>query len=829
MQKLKKITLVVTLVLVASLITGCTFIEGLFGRPTIRIREVNIQTRVFNEGDIFDRNSIELEFSNNGSNNWEAVNDFTFHPATPLTIDVDHIIITYRGLTLNHNIIVQGAGTIPDCPPDCEEPCCYDNGNRLVSISLIQPAATIWRVGEIPTAHGRTFSFVRYPADNTTPITWHSSNHDFATVAPNGTVVLNSMTAVGYTDITARGGGIISSAVRIRVEPMADGGPPLTGLNIAVTTERHWVMGVEHSLYALRRTIPLTRTPSTALGADVTWASTNEDVATINAHGEVTLVGRGYTYISASSGSVSSNAIRINVTQPGYNSDGQLVVLPREGPCNRARGLGYGFGGGTAVGRMNALSSGENPVSWFYNWSNTAPSGTGLRSAMRDAGVRYVPMHQMGSSFGAGAQANVRNFVLEQRALGHEVRYLRTLNEVNITGQGAMLPEAHVSGPWVGLLQTARELDLKLVSPTVAHGNVSGTLAGPNGEYTGEMGGTNWIVSFLRGINNRNNPERYGTIHDLHAIAVNTYTSWPSHFSIFAERPRVAVQREFDIDIPIWVTEWAAWYYPFWAFDGLGPFGGTSRTRADQIRWQTWHMSQGIAWMEQSSAVDKYAWYHVSRTAGNAPSIRLMDGTTLLETGIVYTNASTFDSNYWIDISNGRIGAASRVTRNNVSEWVNNPLDAAMTNRVGFREGVNFFPTRSNDSDAFALDLNDLGRYNGGATTNHHNKWIEYQIYVPEGYDGNFRLDMRANSPFATNIVLEISGRTIDHSFVAQSAWQTSNVNLGHLTSGRHILRITGTTNLRGPAGQATMSGWPYARSNNPHNLSLNWLEFVRI
>jgi len=803
---------------------GCDWIGGIFGNdgpPALRINNAFTTNIMFEEGDVFDRTSIQVEFASTG-NNWRQTTAFLHYPARPLLPTDTQVTITYRDLTVTHTIMVQPRVVLPTPPetPGNGSPTYPGNGGGPVmpsipvtSITITPPTTATWTVGAIPNSAGRTIGMTFAPSNANTPIEWHSSNSYFATVGNNGVVSLVSLVANGYTDITASSGSVVSNTIRIRVEGAPTNGQVLTALSIPIATTRQWVLDASHNPLSGRRTLPLNRTPATATAVEVTWTSTNTSVATVDAHGDITLVGVGTTFVRAASGTVNSNQVQINVTQNG--------VAARTGPCNRNRGVGYGFGGGTAVPRLNALTSGENPVSWFYNWANTPPAG--IVDPARGAGVRYVPMH-WGGTFGDAGMTRIRDWVIEQRALGQEISYLRTLNEVNISGQGAILPANFVSNAWVNLLSIARELDLKIISPTVAHGNVTGTLAGPGGRYAGEMGGPNWIVDFMREIQNRNNPVRYGTIHEIYAVAVNTYTSWASHFSIFAERSRTAVQREFSVDVKIWVTEWASWYYPYRIFNGTQSGAGPElRTREMQRRWQAWHMSQGIAWMEQSPAVTKYAWYHVSR-ADYSPSINLMTGTTLTEIGVVYTNASVFDSNYWIDISQGRIGAATMVTRNNISMWVNNPLNAGLNERPavagnGFRESVNFWPTRDTAPDAFAIDLNDLGRYTGGGG---NNKWIEYQIYVPANMAGNFRLDVRNQTPATSNVTINIDGRTITHAFTGAAAWRTTGINIGHLSAGSHTIRLTGTTDLRG-------SGWPPSRSNYEGNLSLNWIEFVSI
>jgi len=833
-MKKRNILIVALAICFSFIFVGGCFLncDGNGANPILRITSSQNQ-HYFVAGNFFDPYGLVVEFSENAISatdenaTWVQATNFGISPQTPLELGQNFVTITYRSVSINHPILVIAPGDIPPTPPTTTTP---PNTIAVTSITVTAPATTTWYANNPPDAAGRQFTKTFLPDNATANTTWHSSNPSFASINQYGIAILASAVAAGSFQIFARSGSganmVESNRITITVNAPLPGATPAS-IAIYPTTTRHWVYGVNHNPLANRRSFSLTTIPADASRAGIQWVSSNPAVATIDAFGYVTLVGTGHTYISASySGTaLTTTSTRVNVTQNG--------VVAQTGPDNSARGVGYSFGNAdTRDATMAAMTNGCNPISWFYTWGNTPNANATTLSANNN--VNFVPMHWGDNSMHPNNMTNIRNWVLARRAAGHEVSYIRALNEVNISGQGAILPGNFVYGTnsyrgWRAILQLARELDLKIVGPTVAHGNVTGTLAGPNGRYTGEYGGANWIVSFLRAIQSRNNPIRYGTIHDLAAIAVNTYSSWPSHFSIFAERPRATVRRELGIDIDIWVTEWAAWYYPYRKFNGTQAGSGPQyRTREMQRRWQAWHMSQTIAWMEQSNAVTKYAWYHMTRSTP-APSINLMNGSTPTEIGIIYANASVFDSNYWIDVTQGPISAAGRITRNNISTWANNPLFASapatgnLNSRNGFRESVNFWPTTVPTANRVtAIDVRDLGRMTG---TEAVDKWIEYQIYIPAGQGGNFRLDLLNRSLFTSNAtvaITNITGRSFNQTFTANPGWRTTSINLGNLPAGRHTLRITGTTPLRG-------TGWAPLRSNHDDNLMLHSLEFVRI
>ena len=886
MYKAKRLTLVITLILVATIFTGCTFIEGIFGGGSggIRVNPATTTRVIFNEGEIFDLNTVQVQFSSNNNTNWQTadVSRITFHPSGPLVFGTTQIVITYRGTyQFSHSIVVHRDGQIEDCPPDCTLPCCETPyaGEPLVAITITPPQTTTWVVDSIPPGHARTFTYTRHPSDSTAAITWHSSNPEFATVIAFGnsaTINLIDVNTPGYTDITARSGAISSAPVRIRVDPAPIPGGPASAIATVPNTTQHWVFGVEHNARAGRRVFTRNLTPANATNAGIEWHSTNPSVASINAHGEVTLVGAGYTYINSRIvGGISSTPVRVNVTRPGYNAQGQQVVAPSTGPDNRARGVGYSFNTSPSVAipgdtslTMQLMTDGDNPISWFYGWNTRPGDGPYRTAAQADeitnrvtnaanaANVAYVPMHWGGNGMSVATMTRIREWVVAQRNAGHAVTYLRALNEVNISGQGAILPLNFLNAQngWVNILAIARELDLHIIAPTAAQGNVTGAL-NPGGRYGGWDGGRNWLVDFFVAIRDRNNPARYGSIYDIRAIPVNTYISHAGTVKSFIENIHNGVFNAVGLRVPMWITEWAAWYWPVANFLGSGSgyprmhVAGGPRSVEELRRWQAWHMSQLIAFFEQNPAIEKYAWYHVRhrdptpddriyRSRPNpgggssvrhdvVPAIGLITRpeapgpVRLTDIGIIYTNASVFDPNYRINVNRGRFSAAALISRNCVS-YHTRAMELGTI--YGFRESVNFWPLtgETEDNQVGALEVRDLGRYAGGGG---QNRWIEFNIVVPAGQGGNFRLDIRnrKNTGATSAAIISIDGRTFNQTFPAINSWNTVGVDIGHLAPGHHTLRITGTTPLN---RNSTVSGGQVPQDNN---LSLNWLEFVRV
>ncbi|MCL2847556.1 MAG: glycosyl hydrolase [Firmicutes bacterium] len=484
---------------------------------------------------------------------------------------------------------------------------------------------------------------------------------------------------------------------------------------------------------------------------------------------------------------------------------------------NYARGVGYSFRNSPqgsssdlhTADDFRLLQEGEHGIGWFYNWA-VQPGSDLVESEANYHNVNFVPMN-WGQSMSDAGENNIRNFVNRQRERGIEVRYLRTMNEVNITNQGGgpngVTPQHFATNPnsWPRMLRLARELDLKIISPALAHGNVGGA----NSRFAGEQGGVTWIVEFFQEIIRLDNPERYGTIEDIHAISVHTYTSWPSHFKVFIERFHNTLYEEFGVRVPIWVTEWCAWYYIQWGYTNPAHVAWSRPyfTRENGVRWQAWHMSQTVAWMEQSPFVDKYAWFIPKRgvTSAAYPMMELLTNTTppqLTELGIIYTNMSVFDQDYWFRAN--EIIDIAQMTRNNIYEWVG-CLDEGT--RYGFSESVNFWPVTDTDTSAGALEVRDLA---GG-------RWIEFQIYVER--TDFYVLDLRYRATVSSSISVIIDGNS-QESVLHSSNWDTTSIDLGVLEKGYHTLRIVGN-------GPRVSTGWPDVQNNHNNNLMLNWMQLT--
>ena len=137
-----------------------------------------------------------------------------------------------------------------------------------------------------------TLTVTRTPASVSYPtLTWSSSNTSVATVNASGVV-----TAVGNgtatITVTTTDGTNISKTCSVTVRT------PVTGVTVSPTS----LNLNAGSTYTLTKTVA----PSTASNQNVTWSSSNTNVATVNSSGVVTAVGNGTATITCTSSENSS-------------------------------------------------------------------------------------------------------------------------------------------------------------------------------------------------------------------------------------------------------------------------------------------------------------------------------------------------------------------------------------------------------------------------------------------------------------------------------------------------------------------------------------------
>ena len=261
-------------------------------------------------------------------------------------------------------------------------------------------------------------------------------------------------------------------------------------------------------------------------------------------------------------------------------------------PKSTKRGVAFNF---TNLEDLPLLS---RYISWSYNWGNTANDNAALWFDTNE--MDYCPMCWNGS-YNAD---NIRAYV----AAHPNTKYLLAFNEPNLTDQARMTPK-EAAQLWQPVADLAKELKLKLVSPAMNYGTLSG--------YHDPI---KWLDEFFA------QPEV--NINDIYAISIHCYIASVSGLKGFVEM--------FEkYNKPIWLTEFCAW----------DPTPGSVETQLS-------YMCGALNYLEQHASVERYAWFIPRYTRSKEPYMQLITGydpAELTDAGMIYTRFSTFDKSCYLN------------------------------------------------------------------------------------------------------------------------------------------------------------------------------------
>lgn len=269
---------------------------------------------------------------------------------------------------------------------------------------------------------------------------------------------------------------------------------------------------------------------------------------------------------------------------------GQVVdVMPK----SSKRGVSFSF---TNIMDLPLLSP---YISWDYNWGATP---TADAASWFDANeMDFCPMCWNGN-FNADA---IRRFVQEHP----NTKYLLAFNEPNLTDQANMTP-SQAANLWQPVVSLAKELNLKLVSPAMNYGTLSG--------YSDPI---KWLDEFFRqpGV----------SIDDIYAISIHCYMSSPNAVQNY-------VKMFAKYNKPIWLTEFCAW----------DPVPSNVGVQQD-------YMCSVLNFLESSPLVERYAWF-IPRSSGRLDSAPYMQLLTkdyppqLTPLGEMFCYLSPMDTTVWL-------------------------------------------------------------------------------------------------------------------------------------------------------------------------------------
>ncbi|HEX8493428.1 MAG TPA: Ig-like domain-containing protein [Pyrinomonadaceae bacterium] len=195
-------------------------------------------------------------------------------------------------------------------------------GSPAITRIEVTPATAAIDVGQTQTFTARAFSNVGGPEIEVLNVSfiWDSSDPTVATVAPTtGRTTVAKALKAGSTTIRARAGGQQGTAtLTVNAPP-----PVLTTIEVTPTSANITVGGTQQFTATA-----FDQNHNVMPGVTFTWASSNTNVATINQSGLATGVGVGTTFITASSGAVTSNQATLNVGSvvPPQPTAGQVII-----------------------------------------------------------------------------------------------------------------------------------------------------------------------------------------------------------------------------------------------------------------------------------------------------------------------------------------------------------------------------------------------------------------------------------------------------------------------------------------------------------------------
>ncbi|MDR1683699.1 MAG: DUF5010 C-terminal domain-containing protein [Candidatus Symbiothrix sp.] len=364
---------------------------------------------------------------------------------------------------------------------------------------------------------------------------------------------------------------------------------------------------------------------------DVTaeWTSSNEKVATVFI-GEVTAVAAGKATITVSMGKYSTQCL---VTVPEKEATSMQVK-------SKKRGVSFNF---TNVDDVRALG---DAISWSYNWGHD--HSTVVNGVFNEFGLDFCPM-----AWNAVDANKLRTY----KASHPDCRYLLAFNEPNLTDQANMTP-AQAAAKWPEVKAIAQELGLKIISPAMNYGTLSG--------YSDPI---KWLDEFFTLI----------PLSEIDGISIHCYM--PN-----AGATKSYIDRFKKYNKPIWMTEFCAW-------DGLN-------ANSFKLEGQMKYMSDIINYMESDPAVFRYAWFipKGDKRVEDFPYMYLLTKLSPIELtplGKIFAQISTQDKTVWhkeellIEAEHySSICIAEGVNR----DWTDGPALRSTTDGVGETlEVYNFF------------------------------------------------------------------------------------------------------------------------------------------
>ncbi|MBP5318299.1 MAG: carbohydrate-binding protein [Paludibacteraceae bacterium] len=232
-------------------------------------------------------------------------------------------------------------------------------------------------------------------------------------------------------------------------------------------------------------------------------------------------------------------------------------------------------------------------VTWCYNWGTEPKSNAA--SWLDNNGMEFIPMAW------SGVNANALRTYYNAHP---QEKYLLAFNEPNLTDQANMTPTS-AAARWPNVTSLASELNLKVISPAMNYGTLSG--------YSDPI---TWLDEFFAKDN--------VSLDDVDGIAMHAYMASASAVISYLNRFTKYGKK-------LWLTEFCAWE---------SSIGSAEKQMA--------YMSAMLNWLEKSSDVERYAWFipRNGKPVNTYPYMVLLTNTKpaeLTPAGKLYVYMSTFD------------------------------------------------------------------------------------------------------------------------------------------------------------------------------------------
>lgn len=228
---------------------------------------------------------------------------------------------------------------------------------------------------------------------------------------------------------------------------------------------------------------------------------------------------------------------------------------------------------------------------WGYNWGEGLTNVT-IANLFDAFEMDFCPMGWRGVN-----AERVRNYV----AVHPNTKYLLGMNEPNLTNQANRTP-VEAAELWQDYVDLSKELNLKLISPAMCHGNLAG--------YSDPV---KWLDEFFALVN----PD------DIYGIAIHAYMNSASSMKGFIDKFR-------KYGKPIWLTEFACEFSP-----------------VPSENAQIILMNDMCNYMEADPLVERYAWFILRGGPSSVNNALANNQAQLTLLGNLYNALSSQDKKVW--------------------------------------------------------------------------------------------------------------------------------------------------------------------------------------